>query len=206
LTKLGTIVALFADVHAETRTLERALEQCDIAGVETIALLGDLFDRPEEADRCAEVLAGRHVTGVYGNHEREIALAAAAGEIPMRDDTIRMLSRLEERIIIDDVCLVHEEERWGQIDPIARMFQRQESNGHNSAARITFAGHTHFRSARDERGHLDIARGSLRLEIHRRYLINPGALAAGQFAIWNRSAEIIDFHQIEDIRGGFIRP
>ncbi len=206
MTKLGTIVALFADVHAETRTLERALEQCDIAGVETVALLGDLFDRAEEADRCAEVLTGRHVTGVYGNHEREIALAAAAGEIPMRDDTIRMLSRLEEQIIIDEVCLVHEADQWGQIDPIARMFQRQESNGHNSAARITFAGHTHFRSARNERGHLDIARGSLRLETQRRYLINPGALAAGQFAIWNRTTEIIDFHQIEDIRGGFVRP
>lgn len=206
MTSLGNIVALFADVHAETRTMERALEQCEVAGVETIALLGDLFDRAEEADRCAEVLAEWHVTGVYGNHEREIALAAAAGEIPLRDETILMLSGLQERIVIQEVCFVHEEERWGYVDPVARMFARHETNGHNSSAHITFAGHTHFRSARDERGHLDIARGSLRLEEARRYLINPGALAAGQYAIWNRTTRTIDFHQIEDIRGGFVRP
>lgn len=206
LTSLGTIVALFADVHAETRTLERALEVCDLSGVQTVALLGDLFDRAEEADRCAEILAGWHVTGVYGNHEREIALAAAAGTIALAEDTILMLSQLRERVVIDEVCLVHEEEQWGHVDPIARMFHRHETNGHHSAARITFAGHTHFRLARDERGHLDVTRGSLRLEEHRRYLINPGALAAGQFAIWNRETRMIDFHQIEDIRGGFIRP
>jgi predicted phosphodiesterase len=206
LAELGTIVALFADVHAETRSLERALEQCHTSGVETIALLGDLFDRAEEADICAAVLAEWHVTGVYGNHEREIALAAAAGEIPLQVDTIAMLSQLHERIVIDEVCFVHEEERWGHVDPIARMFHRHEANGHHSSARITFAGHTHFRSARDERGHLDVARGTLKLEEHRRYLINPGALAAGQYAIWNRETKIIEFHQIEDIRGGFIRP
>ena len=206
LTEMGTIVALFADVHAEVRTLERALEQCNIAGVETVALLGDLFDRAEEADRCAELLAEWHVTGVYGNHEKEIALAAAAGEIPLADETIMMLSLLQERVVIDEVCFVHEEERWGHVDPIARMFHRHESDDHASHAQITFAGHTHFRSARNERGQLDISRGTLRLEEHRRYLINPGALVAGQYAIWNRATRIIEFHSIEDIRGGFIRP
>src|SRR5690606_30502150 len=130
----------------------------------------------------------------------------AAGEIPMNEETILMLSQLRERVVVDEVCLVHEEEQWGHVDPIARMFHRHETNGHHSSARITFAGHTHFRSARDERGHLDVARGSLKLEEHRRYLINPGALSAGQFAIWNRESRIIDFHQFEDIRGGFVRP
>lgn len=206
MTQLGNIVALFADVHAEIRSLERALDQCRESNVETIVLLGDLFDRAEEADRCAEALAEWDVTGVYGNHEREIALAAAAGEIPLGEETILMLSRLRERIDVGDICLVHEEERWGRIDPIAKMFHRHvEPNGHHEA-RITFAGHTHFRSARDERGHLDITRGSLTLEDHRRYLINPGALAAGQFAIWNRETRVIEFHEIEDIRGGFVRP
>ncbi len=206
LTELGNIVALFADVHAETRSLERALDQCRADNVETIALLGDLFDRAEEADRCAAVLANWHVTGVYGNHERDVALAAAAGEIPLGEETILMLSGLHERIVIGDVCLVHEQESWGQIDPIARMFHRHvETNGSHPEARITFAGHTHFRSARDERGHLDISRGSLTLEEHRRYLINPGALAAGQFAIWNRQTRVIVFHEIEDIRGRFVR-
>lgn len=187
--------------------MERALDQCREADVETIALLGDLFDRAEEADRCAEALAGWHVTGVYGNHEREVALAAAAGEIALEEETIQMLTRLRERVVVDDICLVHEQESWGRIDPVVKMFQRHvETNGHHPEARITFAGHTHFRSARDERGHIDITRGSITLEEHRRYLINPGALAAGQFAIWNREARVIVFHQIEDIRGGIIRP
>lgn len=206
LTELGEVVAFFADVHAETSTLEQALEECHAAGVETIALLGDLFDRAEEADRCAAVLAGWQVAGVYGNHEREIALAAAAGEIPLEDQTIQLLSRLEERIVIgDEVCLVHEEEGWGQVDPMALLFQRQASNGHQSGARITFAGHTHFRSARDERGSIDIARGTLTLEEQRRYLINPGALADGQYAVWYRVSSVVEFHQLDGGRGGIIR-
>ena len=194
---LGNKVALFADVHGAHATLEHALEQCRKVGVTTVALLGDLIDRAEQADPCALALSGWSVIGVYGNHEREIATAAEEYRGELRDETLRLLSRLQERVLVDDVCLLHEEEHWGQRDLLARLRRSAESNGHRPDARITFAGHTHFRSARDEHGPIDIARGTLTLSDRRRYLINPGALASGQYAIWDRESRVVLFHQIE---------
>lgn len=194
--RLGNKVALFADVHGAHATLTHALEQCRDVDVKTIALLGDLIDRPEQADQCALALAGWDVVGVYGNHEREIAVEAESYRGQLRDETLHLLGQLQARVIVDDVCLTHEEEQWGQHDLLTRLRHHAESNGDKPEARITFAGHTHFRSARDEHGPLDIGRGRLALSERRRYLINPGALASGQYAIWDREAHIVCFHQV----------
>jgi predicted phosphodiesterase len=194
--RLGRIVGLFADVHGSLPNLTGALERCRAAGVESIALLGDLFDRVEQADPCARAFAGWHVTGVWGNHEKEIALAAA--ELGVLDaETVALLQGLDEELqIADEVCFAHEVPRWGP-DPLARMFGRAETQAGAEGARITFAGHTHFRSARNERGPIDVTRGTLTLDPARRYLINPGALAVGQFAIWDRDAGVVTFRQVE---------
>ena len=194
--KLGRIVGIFSDVHGSTRTLTRALESCRAEGVETIALLGDLFDRAEQADGCAAVFEGWDVVGVYGNHEREVALAAALGEVGLQPDTVRFLSALQEEIVIGDVRLTHELPHWGHQDPIARLFGRQ-AEAEDHPARVTFTGHTHYRQARDENGTLDIARGSLSLNDARRYLINPGALLIGQYAIWDRDSGVVSFKNVE---------
>jgi len=193
--KLGAVVGLFADVHGAHGTLSRALDECRAEGVTTIALLGDLIDRTEQADACALALAAWYVVGVYGNHEREIALAAARQEVGLRDETTRLLSDLRERVVIEDVCLTHEGDAWGQVNPLLRVLGAPESS-ERGGARLTFSGHTHYRSARDERGPIDIARGKLTLDPRRRYLINPGALAIGQFAIWNRTTQVIEFRQV----------
>lgn len=196
--RLGRVIGLFADVHGARATLERALAGCREAGVDQIALLGDLFDRVEQADGCARALAGWPVVGVWGNHEREIALDAAAHGA-LEADTVRLLLGLGELIIVEDVCLTHEAARWGRDEPFARLFGRAERQGAppgDDRARITFAGHTHYRAARDERGPLDLARGRLTLDPARRYLINPGALAAGQYAVWDRAAGIVRFREV----------
>jgi predicted phosphodiesterase len=194
---LGNKVALFADVHGASGTLERALIQCQEMSVSTVVLLGDLIDRTEQANSCARALSGWSVVGVYGNHEREIALAAQAHGNELERETLELLAGLRERIVIEDVCLTHEAEHWGNHALVDRLLGRDESNGHRQPARITFAGHTHYRHARDEHGPIDIARGSLAINDRRRYLINPGALASGQFAIWDREQQVVLFRQIE---------
>jgi len=195
--KLGRVVGLFADVHGSLPNLVGALDRCREAGVETIALLGDLFDRVEQADPCVRAFAGWHVTGVWGNHEREIAQAAA--ELGVLDEaTVALLQGLDEELVVEDICFAHEVARWGH-DPFARFHRREHEQPHQPqgyVARLTFAGHTHFRAARDERGPLDVARGTLTLAPARRYLINPGALAVGQFAILDREAGRVSFHHV----------
>ncbi len=195
---LGNKVALFADVHGAHQTLIKALARCHEEGVSTIALLGDLIDRTEQADPCAAALSGWDIVGVYGNHEREIALASEELRDELRAETLLLLSSLKERVVIDDVCLLHEVEHWGRHDLLDRLFQRERSNGHEQRVHITFAGHTHFRHARDEHGPIDIARGRLTISERRRYLINPGALATGQYAIWDRESHVILFNQVGD--------
>ena len=198
--RLGSVVGVFADVHGAHGTLGRALALCRDAGVETIALLGDLFDRAEQADACALALAPWPVVGVYGNHEREVAQLAADQPVGLRDETVRLLASLQERVVVEEVCLVHEADgwhRWARHDPVARLVGPDRmAREPGPATRITFAGHTHYRQARDERGPLDLGRGVLRLDPARRYLINPGALAAGQFAIWDRQAGVVRFRQV----------
>ena len=63
----------------------------------------------------------------------------------------------------------------------------------SSPYHIVFSGHTHFRHAHDERGPLDVSTGRLSLNPQRRYRINPGALTAGQFGIWDRAASLVRF-------------
>jgi diadenosine tetraphosphatase ApaH/serine/threonine PP2A family protein phosphatase len=135
---------------------------------------------------------------VFGNHERELAEAAAAGELTVEAETLRLLSGLRERVTVDDILLTHQVERWDYSEPIMRLLSRDD-NGHRPAkdARVTFAGHTHYRYARDERGPLDVARGALVLDPMRRYLINPGALSAGQFAILDRSKATVSFRHVD---------
>lgn len=197
MTELGAVVALVSDVHGAAGTLERALDECRREGVETVALLGDLFDRPEQADACAAALAGWCVVGVYGNHEREIALQAEA-QGGLRPETVALLSSLREHVVACDVCFTHEAAHWGQHHgPLARLLGTATHHEPCASARLTFVGHSHVRAARNEHGALDIARGRLELAPQRRYLINPGALTAGQFAIWNRTTDVVTFHHIE---------
>lgn len=196
-THFGRIVGIFADVHGAQRTLASALADCRVAGVEQIALLGDLFDRAEQADGCARALAGWPTIGVWGNHEREI-VHGAAGEGVLSPQTVCLLTGLTEELLIEDVCLTHEAAQWSRAATLARLAMPLASGVPHSEpgqARITFAGHTHHRAARDERGPLDLGRGVLTLAPARRYLINPGALLAGQYAIWNRETGVVRFCQ-----------
>ncbi len=195
--QLGRIVGIFADVHGAQRTLASALADCWAAGVEQIVLLGDLFDRAEQAEGCALALRGWPTIGVWGNHEREIVQRAAEDGVLSRR-TVCLLTGLTEELSIEDVCLIHEAPQWGRADTLARLAIPVASSAAHvdlGPARITFAGHTHHRAARDERGPLDLGRGSLTLAPHRRYLINPGALLAGQYAIWNRETAVVRFCQ-----------
>lgn len=197
---LGRVVAVMADVHGEYLALHRALELCRAERVETIALLGDLFDRPDQADRCALLLAGWPVIGVYGNHEREIAISAARRELELRPETVRLLSSLRERLVIGDVCFTHEilGQDWADDGALYRDLRSPSRDGR---PRVKFAGHTHYRQAWNDRGPLDISRGWLALDPRRRYLINPGALAAGQFAIWHRSQGLVVFREVDGSKG-----
>ena len=188
-------MALFADAHGHVDHLEKALAVCRQAGVEHVVLLGDLIDRFDQADACALAMTDFRVSGVFGNHEQELIGALLIGDdLGLRPETVDLFKRLDETIVVEDVCFSHEEpsgqsrngDQW-----VNRAIAPAQLPYH-----IVFSGHTHFRHARDERGSLDFSSNQIRLNPRRRYRINPGALTAGQFAIWDRPAALVRFFTV----------
>jgi predicted phosphodiesterase len=189
-------MALFADVHGHVDHLERALAVCRQLLVKQVVLLGDLIDRSDQADACALAMADFTVTGVFGNHEEEMIDALAIGDdLGLRPETIDMFMALGEVIILDGVCLCHDEPPAAPRNPMDHFINRAGART-VSPYHVVFSGHTHFRHAYDEHGPLDLATGSINLNPRRRYRINPGALTAGQFAIWDRDAQVVRFHNV----------
>src|ERR1700727_2738927 len=76
-------VAVLADIHGNLPALEAVLAEPDVAGADTIVLLGDIALGPMPAqtlDRLAEL--GDRAVWVHGNCEREMITAFDGGEVP----------------------------------------------------------------------------------------------------------------------------
>jgi predicted phosphodiesterase len=186
---LGNRVAIISDVHGEHRQLRQVLEHCERDLVESIVLLGDLFDRLDHAEACVRALSGWRVTGVLGNHEREALVQARTALHELNGSLGSLLEHMGERLIIDEAMFVHDEFGW-------KPNGQAKTQTHGAGVWVTFAGHTHFRSARDDNGPIDLTMGRVELKSRRRYLINPGAVLEGQFAIWDRAEAIVRFHRV----------
>ena len=190
-------MALFADAHGHVDLIQRALTVCRQSDTDQIVLLGDLIDRPDQADFCALAMSGFTTWGVFGNHEQEMIDAIAIGDdLGLRPETIDMFMGLAEMLVVDGICFAHEGPPAAPRNPLEDFFNRSRIPA-ISPYHIIFSGHTHFRHALDERGPLDLATGYIRLNPQRRYRINPGALTAGQFAIWDREGGLVHFYTVQ---------
>jgi predicted phosphodiesterase len=186
-------LALFADAHGHVDLIRQALKILERERVEHIVLLGDLIDRSDQADACALAMSDFKVEGVFGNHEQEVIEALAIGDdLGLRPETIDMFMALEPVIIVDNVCFCHDSPPGVSHNPMEHFFSRDTALP-ATRYHIVFSGHTHFRAARDEHGSHDLGTGRLLIRPHRHYSINPGAMPAGQFAIWERSEGVIRF-------------
>jgi predicted phosphodiesterase len=192
----ATRLGILADVHGEHRLLQRALDHLRRLRVERIVLLGDLFDRVDQAELCASLLSDWNIIGVYGNHELDALRHRQENELQLGPYTDAVLETLELELVIDDALFIHEAPVSHAPDPLHSVLGRANGHVHPTGARITFSGHTHHRSARDDRGPLDISGGRLQLRSERRYLINPGATADGLFAVWDRWRSVVIFEQV----------
>ena len=189
-------MALFADMHGHTEILKQALNVCRREQVQDIVLLGDLIDRDDQADACALLLVGWNVSGVFGNHEQELMDALTMGtDLGLRRETIDLFMSLKEHIVVENVCFCHDGPPQLNRDEIDLFYNRAVAR-QASPYHIIFSGHTHFRDTRDEHGPLELAANSLPIRAHRRYRINPGALTAGQFAIWDRAVSAVRFFTV----------
>lgn len=188
-------IALIADAHGHVDILSRALGACRAERVDALVFLGDLIDRRDQADACVDALQGWCAFGVYGNHEHELIAAIANGEgAGLKRATVEFFQSLQPRLVVGDVCFLHDELEGATNDPVQHFFRRVEMPPRWDY-HIVFAGHTHHRAAVSDRGPLDTAH-DISLDAARRYAINPGALVGGKFAIWERAENRVRFKQV----------
>lgn len=189
-------IALIADAHGQVDILSRALDACRAERVDAIAFLGDLIDRRDQADACVDVLKGWHAFGVYGNHEQNLIASLKNGAtLELKRATIEFFRSLQPRIVLGDVCFLHDELDGSIQNPIQNFFPGAEPQRRRDY-RIVFAGHTHHRAAVSDNGPLDTAHDVF-LDPARHYVINPGALVGGKFGIWARGENRVKFRQVK---------
>ncbi len=188
-------IALIADAHGHVDILARALDACRAERVDAIVFLGDLIDRHDQADACVDALKDWRAFGVYGNHEQELIQALANGaRLELKRATIEFFQSLQARLVLGDACFLHDELDGAMPDPVQHFFRRVEPP-RRWGYRIVFVGHTHHRAALSDNGPLDTSH-DIRLDAARHYVINPGALVGGKFAIWERGVSQVKFKQV----------
>ncbi|WEX78573.1 metallophosphatase family protein [Sinorhizobium numidicum] len=63
-------IAVIADIHGNDLALEAVLADIDAQGINEIVNLGDHFSGPLNAARTADILIGRSMPAIRGNHDR----------------------------------------------------------------------------------------------------------------------------------------
>lgn len=63
-------IAVISDIHGNDLALEAVLADLDALGIDEIVNLGDHLSGPLNAARTADILTGRNMTAIRGNHDR----------------------------------------------------------------------------------------------------------------------------------------
>lgn len=64
-----TVLGLISDIHADLKSLRRALDILQGQGVEHIICAGDLVDKGNEGDAVVSLIRERNIPSVMGNHD-----------------------------------------------------------------------------------------------------------------------------------------
>ena len=223
-------LAVIADIHSNREALASVLTQIDREGVEAILNLGDLVGYNASPNECLELLQGRQVWSLAGNHdlalldpERAQGFNIIAYEALMwcrqhlRPEFLEFLQGLPLLRKLPGSFLACHGTPANPDTYIAYHFQGKriltELYKH-SDLRVCFFGHTHRRALwyRDIRGKValrQIAPGLMQLSPEEHYLINPGSVGQPRdgnpeaaYAIFDDEAASIQFKSVPyDVSG-----
>jgi diadenosine tetraphosphatase ApaH/serine/threonine PP2A family protein phosphatase len=190
-------LAVIADIHSNLEALNSVLAQIDLEGVEAILNLGDLVGYNASPNECLELLQGRQVWNLAGNHDLALLDPERAQNFNIIAYEALMWGRQQVRPellkFLDGLPLLRE--RSGSFlachgtptSPdtyIAYHFQGKRVLNHlrrHPDVRVCFFGHTHRRALwyRDIRGKValrPVSPTKMKLSLEEHYLINPGSV------------------------------
>jgi putative phosphoesterase len=169
-------VGVLSDVHADLRSLERALRLLVDLGADRIVCLGDVVEKGPDGDAVVACLDDWLVPVVHGNHElnalRHAELVAATGETPdLSATTLARIARYPEQRAYAwegvDLCCRHA----SPFDVATYLFaeagppKRLRRALRHRVADVVLVGHTH-RPAR--------------IRYRDTWLLNPGSVRTGR--------------------------
>jgi diadenosine tetraphosphatase ApaH/serine/threonine PP2A family protein phosphatase len=190
-------LAVIADIHSNLEALDRVLAQIDQEGVEAILNLGDLVGYNASPNECLELLQGRNVWSLAGNHDLAVLDPERAQHFNIIAYEALMWCRQQMRPefveFLNHLPLLREQPgsflacHGTPASPdayIAYHFQGKrvlKNLLRHPQLRVCFFGHTHRRALwyRDIRGKValrQIPPSEVKLSPEEHYLINPGSV------------------------------
>jgi diadenosine tetraphosphatase ApaH/serine/threonine PP2A family protein phosphatase len=190
-------LAVIADIHSNLEALDRVLAQIDREGVEAILNLGDLVGYNASPNECLELLQGRNVWSLAGNHDLALLDPERAQHFniiayealmwcrqQMHPEFVEFLHRLPLLREQPGSFLACHGTPASPDTYIAYHFQGKrvlKDLLRHPNLRVCFFGHTHRRALwyRDIRGKValrQISPSEVKLSPEEHYLINPGSV------------------------------
>jgi len=223
-------LAVIADIHSNREALDSVLARIDQEGVDAIVNLGDLVGYNASPNECLEMLQGRNVWSLAGNHdlalldpERAQHFNIIAYEALMwcrqqvRPEFLEFLQGLPLLRKLPGSFLACHGTPANPDTYIAYHFQGKrvlKDLSKHSDLRVCFFGHTHRRALwyRDIRGKValrQISPATMQLSPEEHYLINPGSVGQPRdgnpeaaYAIFDDEESSIQFKSVPyDVSG-----
>ena len=193
--KLGVI----SDVHGNLPALQTALDYLEAAGADEVLCCGDVVGYGPWPNECAALVQARCCLCINGNHDGAVCgrveltqfggVARAALEWTQNEltpDTLAFLEACPTTASFADFFVTHASPRdptWEYITDRGVAYQ----NFHHFEQRLGLFGHSHFPTlfVTDSDGvRGGRVSGKHALELHNRYLINPGSVGQPRDGDW----------------------
>ena len=223
-------VALIGDIHSNREALDSVLARIDQEGVDAILNLGDLVGYNASPNECLELLQGRHVWSLAGNHDLALLDPKRAQQFniiayealmwcrqQVRPEFLEFLQGLPLLRKLPGSFLACHGTPANPDTYIAYHFQGKRvltELYQHSDLRVCFFGHTHRRALwyRDIRGKValrQISPATMQLSPEEHYLINPGSVGQPRdgnpeaaYAIFDDEESSIQFKSVPyDVSG-----
>ncbi|MGD8373210.1 MAG: metallophosphoesterase family protein [Syntrophobacterales bacterium] len=218
-------VAFISDIHSNIEALKAVLDAIDQEDISLIINLGDLVGYNASPVECVDLVQGRQIISIQGNHDRAAtemkyaesfnilayqAMKWSANKLAPAHK--RFLKKLEHTRVIWDRYLVFHGAPGNPDAYLFYLFQAKKAFNYmrkrTVGVRIGFFGHTHKRAVwqRDVRGKvssLKISEENILLDPEQMYLINPGSVGQprehnwkASYLIFSNEPEMIQFKSV----------
>ena len=183
--------AVISDIHANLEALETVLKRIDESGVDRIVCLGDVVGYNANPNECADIIRGRDIPTIMGNHDavaclleepwgfNPVALAAALWtREQLSPDNLAWLQGLPGQIKTPHFMAVHGAPgdrdmylfSWEDIIPHLRFMDE-------SSASLCLFGHTHTPGIFSADGVYTVDEDNrFELSDEKAFFINPGSV------------------------------